>query len=188
VATNFCHRHGRPLQSAIMASQCDAVFEVANSGHIEFLTNVLYQLQLNISNFCAEDPRLAEWRPGVFVLTAEAARALTGTPTTRFTLHPADLSLARFQAWNLPLFQLILNFPRPPYGTAVQVFSVFHLIADPIDTAAGLIFKLQVSQRRLKRLQRKGLERQQLLQLTLLVNVFEEYGDLGSVEAFEKGR
>src|SRR3569833_1782184 len=101
-----------------MASQCDAVFEVANSGHIEFLTNVLYQLQLNISNFCAEDPRLAEWRHGVFVLTAEAARALTVIPTSRFSLNPSYHSLVRFQAKKMPYFLLILIFPRPPYGTA----------------------------------------------------------------------
>lgn len=78
-----------------------------------------------------------------------------------------------------------MQFPRPPYGAAIETMSFFHLMGDPIDTIASLIFTLQVTQNRLRRFRSNGMRRKALQELTLLTMAFEEVGDEETVRSLE---
>jgi len=164
-----------------MALNCSLPFE---SGHVLPFDDSLYQLQLSFAKLCPDSIYLTPWRDGTKVFTAAAARKLTGSPDGWFssiwifTPYPTDLIFTRFQAWKLPMIQLIMSFPRPPHGTSVEAFSIFHLMGDPIDSLSSLIFTLHTTQRRVRRLESNtNLEKKTVFELVLLINAFEECGD-----------
>ncbi|KAH8896216.1 hypothetical protein GQ53DRAFT_803762 [Thozetella sp. PMI_491] len=196
---------------------CKEVFQVVGDGHVDFFLDSVYEIQENISRKCTSDPRLAEWRDGLRVLTMNAVRNMTGSTTGwmsiwQWTPYQGDLILSRLQAWKLPLVQLLMLFPRPPHGTMIELFSIVHLMGDPVDTSpssrvlycpfcrvnrvfeplalrharVSLTFTLQVTQRRMQILSENRMERENLKGLTLLINAFEECGEENNVLELER--
>ena len=48
--------------------------------------------------------------------------------------------------WKLPLLQLIVLFPRPPFGLFIDTFAIVHMFGDPIDTLGSLMHKFHKCQ------------------------------------------
>lgn len=171
---------------------CNETYSIPNDGTIPFDLYSLYTIQTNIFDACPNDTRLGQWKSGIYVLTALAVTAMTGSPTGfpaiwAWTTYPQDLVLSRFLTWKLPLFQLIMQLPRPPHRTRFEVFSLVHLMGDPVDSIASLMLTLHVTQRRLKRLERCSiLKGKELKELVLLIGAYEVWGDKDNVAALEK--
>src|SRR5436190_22946547 len=98
---------------------------------------------------CDSDNRFVK---GTGLLTMEACQNLVGGGS--WQLYPTRDILTRLMTWKAPLVQLIFQFPRPPLGASVGFFTIFHLVGDPIDTIASLLYTLEVCQRRVKLLSR----------------------------------
>jgi len=165
---------------------------VKNYGRVPFYVDEIFKLQKDIIDCCRDHPGLTTLWNGEKVFSAAEIAKITGSPTDpfmriwSFTPHQLDLFLGRFQIWKVPLFQLLMLFPRPPHGTTVELMSLFHLMGDPIDSIASLIFTSQVTQSRLRRLQPNGMDRKELEELALLITAFEEVGDEETVLALEE--
>ncbi len=150
----------------------------------------MYTIAQEIATICLNDTRIRKWAEGVYVLTMDAAIEMTGLVggflgIWEFHSYDPYLILTRFQTWKLPLFELMMQFPRPPHGLAVEAFSLAHMMGDPIDTLASLIFSLHCAQRRVTNLERNGMSRKRLLELVLLITSYEEYGDDENVVKLE---
>ena len=167
-------------------------FSLSNYGRVPFLFDVIFEIETNIIKHCPDYDGLVRQPNGKMFLSLAELRKMIGSPTSsfmsiwKFTTYPDDLILAHFQTWKLPLFQLLVQFPRPPHGTVVECLSFFHLLGDPIDTIASLMFTLQVTQNRSRRLKRNNMDRKKLEELTLLITAFEEVGDEETVVALEE--
>jgi len=162
-------------------NNCTA-FPIDNYGHVPFYMEEMFVILENITACWPDYPGLVEWNGMTAFSPAEIAR-ITGNHHTGivasiwyFTPYQLDLFLGRFQIWKVPLIQLLMLFPRPPHGAAVELMSLFHLMGDPIDTIASLIFTLQITQNRLRSLGTNGMSRKKLEELTLLIMAFEEVG------------
>jgi len=155
---------------------------IDNYGWIPFTVDVMFTIQEMIIKCCPEYHGLAPWNGVDKSLSAGEAAIITGTPTGffmsiwYFNPYTTDILMRNFQIWKIPLLQLLVQFPRPPYGTAVELMSLFHLLGDPIDTIASLIFTLQVTQNRLRAFKANIMDQEKLKKLTLLVVAFEEAG------------
>ncbi|KAF8249218.1 hypothetical protein K440DRAFT_677656 [Wilcoxina mikolae CBS 423.85] len=55
--------------------------------------------------------------------------------------------LERISLWIVPLIVLVGNFQVPPFGSLNTIYSVIHLLGDPIDSICSLLTKLEVSKR-----------------------------------------
>ncbi len=75
-----------------------------------------------------------------------------------FERQDSELILGRLQTWKLPLFDLMVQCPRPLYGFKVQLFVLMGLMGNPIDTIASLMFTLHATQIRLARLEKKDTD------------------------------
>lgn len=89
------------------------------------------------------DPRLV-WHKNDTFLTYEAALRWTGETARSWNPYPLSDILWRLQAWKFPLIALISLFPRPPLSFSVELFTIFHLVGDPIDTIASMLFTIHV--------------------------------------------
>ena len=173
--------------------QCSngSTFVVNNYGRVPFYVDQIFQLQVKILECCPDYSGLVPWK-GTKVFSAPEIIKITGSPANifmaiwKFTPYQLDIFLSRFQIWKVPLFQLLMQFPRAPHGRTIELMSLFHLMGDPIDTIASLIFTLQVAQNRLRRFKPNGMNRKSLEELTLLIMAFEEVGDEETLLALEE--
>lgn len=70
---------------------------------------------------------------------------MTGTSVsiwTGWTRYPIEDIWTRIVTWKLPLFQLAVQFPRVPLGFDVETATVLHLLGDPMDSMACVLFTL----------------------------------------------
>lgn len=122
----------------------------------KFDFDLLFQYSQNIYNACSSDPRLA---PDTALLTLKASMefALETFAWTSWTAYDPGSIIARLLTWKTPLVQLLFSFSRMPLGWNVELFTLIHLLGDPIDTLASLMFTLELCQARARKLQRRGL-------------------------------
>lgn len=146
---------------------------------LQFQTYSLYSILQEIYNICANDTRLIV---GVFgpELTKQAAINITGNSGgviifRDWSPYLTSLILKRFITWKIPLFQLLMQFSQPPYKYKMKFFAIFHVMGDPIDTIASLMFTLSVSKKRLHSLANdmKIMDRSALV---LIITSYEECG------------
>jgi hypothetical protein len=117
-----------------------------------------WDLTVHITNNCPNDVRLQS----PFVLTSSFATLITGH-TDALSLSPTQwapydkrIIVRRLAAFKGPLLQLVFEVPRAPYGWNVEVFSVVHMLGDPIDCIASLLHTLCICRNRVQKL-RSGL-------------------------------
>ena len=72
--------------------------------------------------------------------------------------------------------QLIFQFPRPPLGAKVEIFTIAHLLGDPIDTISSLLYTLATCQSRAEMLRKKGITDQDWKNLALIMDSYDECG------------
>lgn len=77
-------------------------------------------------------------------LTYKACVTHAGTEWSPFT---RDDVYDRVILWRVPLVALVATTTLPALGLVTQVFTVLHLLADPIDTLWSLFYKLQLAKR-----------------------------------------
>ena len=104
----------------------------------------LWDYTQHIQEACANDTRLflSKGEPATRQnagLTQAACVAIAGSDWHKY---PAVDIWTRLTTWKFPLVQLIAAFPRPPLSLGVELFVVFHLLGDPIDTIKSLLLKL----------------------------------------------
>jgi len=168
------------------------ILTIDNYGSIPFRMDEIFKLQQHAANVCPDWPGLVLWNDTTRVFSGDEIARITGSSSDsflsiwNFTPYDSDIILRRFQAWKIPLVELLMQFPRAPHGAAVETMSFFHLMGDPIDTIASLIFTLQVTQNRLRRFRSNGMRRKSLEELTLLIMAFEEMGDEETVYNLER--
>jgi hypothetical protein len=77
-------------------------------------------------------------------LTYEACIHYVGIESTRYTRQDV---YDRVVLWRVPLIALIATTTLPALGVATKLFTILHLIADPIDALWSLFFKLNHAKR-----------------------------------------
>ncbi|KAH7176158.1 hypothetical protein EDB81DRAFT_751552 [Dactylonectria macrodidyma] len=110
-----------------------------------FSTAALIDLIGNLGETCPHD--LVD---GIGVRDAVADKLFQGENSFfaeslgRWSPYAAAIIFSRLIDFKLPLLQLISQLPRPQIilGWWTQVFSVLHLIGDPIDSMSGYLFTL----------------------------------------------
>lgn len=147
---------------------------------------IIYEIAKKINETCPTDPRL--FKSFTLLLKNEFVHNITGAggglARHDWTAYPSSETLQRFMAWKAPLIQVIFQFPRPPFGFTVEAFTILHLLGDPIDTIASMLFTLSLCQERAKLLrhrpdnERKGL--------TLIMMSYDECGDHREAATLEK--
>ena len=80
-------------------------------------------------------------------LTYDACVAHVGTG---YTLYSRQDVYDRVILWRIPLIALIFTATLPALGFPSQAFTIFHLIADPIDTLWSLFYRLHLARRHAK--------------------------------------
>ena len=100
-------------------------------------------------------------------------------------IYPAREIISRLMAWKAPLVQLIFQFPRPPLSTKVQFLVMFHLVGDPIDTIASILYTLAVCQSRADAL-RNIMPEGDWEALVLIMVSYEESGNMEACEELER--
>ena len=113
-----------------------------------FDSQILWNLTKSIRETCPNDSRL-------FTSTQESFNANKGLSLTHeacvnvagasWTAYSRSIIWHRILSWQFPLLQMALIFPRPPLGFTTELFTVFHLLGDPIDTIANLLARLFIS-------------------------------------------
>lgn len=79
------------------------------------------------------------------MLTEETCRVITGTVNSiwaGWTAYPIEDIWTRIVTWKLPLFQLAVQFPRVPLGFSVETATIIHLLGDPVDSMASVLYTL----------------------------------------------
>jgi hypothetical protein len=109
-------------------------------------------------------------------LTLNAVLRWTGEKSDTWRPYPANDILNRLLAWKLPLISLIAQFPRPPLSVSVEIDAIAHLLGDPIDTIASLIFTIHVCWLRARMLKDKrlGLRASEWKAIALVLQAFDE--------------
>jgi hypothetical protein len=113
--------------------------------------------------------------PGTPYLTNAACEALVGGGGMK--AYPTRDILTRLLTWKAPLVQLIFQFPRPPLGASVEFFTILHLVGDPIDTIASLLYTLEVCQKRAESLREQGMPDRDWKSLALVMASYDETGN-----------
>jgi len=171
-----------------------------NVTNLVFTTDLFWWIQKNISEACPNHQWL---KPGTGALTTEAARHLVGISSNAFlsiwrfwpysgktyriglrimaailtTCRAEELIFARFQVWKLPLIALITMMPQPPQSKSIGLLSIFHLLGDPIDTIASLIFTLDLTRSLVRAFRQNGMDYKRRLEQALLVSTLRYVGD-----------
>jgi hypothetical protein len=93
--------------------------------------------------------------------------------------------------WKVPLVLLLLAFLRPPLNIGAQLYTLFHLLGDPIGTISSLLYTLAICQKQAVKLKEHfesfGQERSAypIWKLYCLIRIsYGECGDCGHVEEF----
>ena len=151
---------------------------------VPFTLNGYYALLLQLrAAFPTGDGCILGLTPsGAWGMTMDGARTLFGSPDGflaifAFSWYPIDMAFRRSLTWKLPIWQVIMEMARPPYGAEIQFFSILNLTGDPIGTIASLIFTLAVAHRRLRRVQGNGRAKKSNQELVLMITAWEECGE-----------
>jgi hypothetical protein len=80
----------------------------------------------------------------ILALTYEGCLASVGNGVTYYSRE--DM-YDRILLWRVPLIALWATTTLPSFGRRSQIFTLVHLIADPIDTVWSLVYKLDLAQR-----------------------------------------
>jgi len=164
---------------------CASVYEVPLKKY-PFEFPIIYEIAEKINKTCPIDPRL--WEPFTEVLKNDFVHQLTcsgsGWARDDWTAYPPSETLQRFMAWKAPLIQVIFQFPRPPFGFAVEAFTILHVLGDPIDTIASMLFTLSVCQERAKLLWHRP--EHEWKALTLIMMSLDECGEHRQAAKFEE--
>ncbi|KAI9805301.1 MAG: hypothetical protein M1833_005754 [Piccolia ochrophora] len=75
-------------------------------------------------------------------LLTKAACISSNTKGDNFAYYKVSETLDFVLLWKVPLIQLLAQMQRPPLGFGAGLFTMTHLIGDPIDTIWSLSFKL----------------------------------------------
>ena len=161
-----------------MANTACKGYQVPLDNHpYPFDFTLIYEIAKKINGTCPEDPRLFE--PYTLLLRDDFVHWLTdsgsGWGRCDWTGYSTGDILQRFLTWKAPLIQLIFQFPRSPLGLAVEVFTILHLVGDPIDTIASMLYTLSVCQERAQSLQH--LPENEWKAFTLIMLSCEECGE-----------
>ena len=111
------------------------LWEVANEIHATDWANKSYYLYHPYDN------------QSRITLTYDACVDAVGTGAVNF---PVDNVYDRLILWRVPLLALLATTTLPSLGWQRQVFTIVHLVADPIDTFWSLMFKLDLAARQFK--------------------------------------
>lgn len=101
-------------------------------------------------NFTHSLPPLHEYvvRPylnkSILSITYDGCVATVGNDISYFTRKDV---YDRVILWKLPLLALWATTTLPPFSIDTQIFTLMHLIADPIDTTWSLLYKLDLAKR-----------------------------------------
>ncbi|KAF1955510.1 hypothetical protein CC80DRAFT_493009 [Byssothecium circinans] len=88
------------------------------------------------------------------MLTDATCRKITGLGSniwSAWTPYPIEDIWTRIVTWKLPLFQLVGQFPRSPFGLSVEVGTYLHVMGDPLDSITSLLLSLAMCGSRVKR-------------------------------------
>ena len=111
---------------------------------------------------------------GQWVLSVATALTILGAA---WAPYGASLFIKRLWAWKAPLFQLIMQTPRPQVGSRwLEAFSMLHLLGDPFHAISSLMYTLDLAQRRVEYFMRGSLSRQHARRVALYVTGYEECG------------
>lgn len=91
----------------------------------------------------------------ILALTFEGCIKAVGessTPYTRQTVYD------RVILWRVPLLALWLTTSLPPFGIHTQIFTLLHLVGDPIDTIWSLFYRLDLAKRTVQWVQGKDAD------------------------------
>ena len=60
--------------------------------------------------------------------------------------------------WRIPLLALWLTATLPPFGLHTQIFTLLHLVGDPIDSIWSLLYRLDLAKRTVRWVQRENAD------------------------------
>ena len=83
----------------------------------------------------------------VLALTFKGCREAVGNGVELYSRQDV---YDRVILWRIPLLVLWLTASRPSFGIHTQVFTLIHLIVDPIDTIWSLLYRLDLAQRTIR--------------------------------------
>lgn len=157
---------------------CSQPFELP--GPIPFDIHMLQDIADNITKACTDAVDLA----APSILTVAATVRITGETSNgswrlgNWSVYRSDLILQRLASFKVPLLQLIFQFPQPPYGIILGIFSIIHLTGDPIDSISSLLFTLYVARQRAKKFKTEmGVDRSTALMMGLITVSLDEIGE-----------
>ena len=91
----------------------------------------------------------------ILALTFEGCIKAVGessTPYTRQTVYDRAI------LWRVPLLALWLTTSLPSFGIHTQIFTLLHLVGDPIDTIWSLFYRLDLAKRTVQWVQGKDVD------------------------------
>jgi hypothetical protein len=108
----------------------------------------LWNVTQQIISHCPNDTRLFAGDQTKLNQAACMSAAGETSSWTSWTRYPPNDIWSRLSNWKFPLLQLVFQFPRPPLGIGTEAFALTHLMGDPIDTIASLLYTLAVCESR----------------------------------------
>ncbi|TID22167.1 hypothetical protein E2P81_ATG11276 [Venturia nashicola] len=91
----------------------------------------------------------------------------------------------RIEVWKIPLVLLLIQFSRPPLALHAQLFTLFHLVGDPMNTIASLLYTLAACQERAVSLRPADKTKWPISRrYALILQSYDECGNRGSVKDF----
>lgn len=90
------------------------------------------------------------------------------------------------EVWKIPMVLLLIQFARPPLALHTHLFTLLHLLGDPVNTIASLLYTLAACQERALSLRRPfdvskwSISRR----YALILQSYDECGNRGNIKDF----
>ena len=119
---------------------------IFNQTHPGFNFDYLWPIAQELYKNNPRDPALYHPHDNQSRITLlyDACVTYVGTDATRYSRQDV---YDRVLLWRVPLIALVATTTLPSLGLATKVFTIIHLIADPIDTLWSLFYKLHLAER-----------------------------------------
>jgi hypothetical protein len=120
--------------------------------------------------------------------TKEQCEAFTGARLVDWKQYISVDVWDRIEVWKIPLVLLIIQFPHTPLALHTHIFTIFHLLGDPVHTIGSLLYTLAACQERAMLLKTHlgdpGSSNWKIY--ALILTSYDECGNRGNVTEFIK--